>query len=460
MRANAKRIAALLLTLVLLLGVLPTAAFASGETYKQVTSADELKSGGQFVLVAPNGSDYLALGTTIDAKIDPVPVVDGELSGTDIPLWTVASSGDGVSLSKGNTWLAYSSKTNFKSGDTYTWNVTANSNGTFRFTASGAPTRAIAYGTDQGKFGAYSTTNTSKYVFDLLVYKLTEGEGGSEEKPTVAAPLAQPQAGEVEAGTTVELTCATDGAAIYYTLDGSDPTVKTNKNRSAYADLDGNSIAINENCTLKAAAVLDGVWSEVQELKYTVKTGTPEEPTGAPLLNALDTGDIVAIYYPAGSKVMTGTKYTYTDKNKDELTAAGGTLTNGLLTAPDAAAFKVYKDADGHYTFQNDAGYLYLDGTHVRLVEEQGQYTLFDLEAATDGWYIKSTNAQYSGKPQYLEYYGGYFTCYGMNSSNAGIYTFQFYKLGTFTPEENQDPNPTPVNPTIANGDYVLYVPG
>ena len=45
MRANAKRIAALLLTLVLLLCVLPTAAFASGETYKQVTSADELKSG-------------------------------------------------------------------------------------------------------------------------------------------------------------------------------------------------------------------------------------------------------------------------------------------------------------------------------------------------------------------------------------------------------------------------------
>ena len=459
MRANAKRIAALLLTLVLLLGVLPTAAFASGETYKKVTSADELKSGGQFVLVAPNGSDYLALGTTIGAKIVPVPVADGELSGTDIPLWTMASSGDGVSFSNGKTYLAYGNSTSFKSGDPYTWNVTANSNGTFRFTASSASTRAIAYGTEQEQFGAYSTKNTSGYVFDLLVYKLTESEGGSEEI-TVAAPQAQPGASEVEAGTTVELTCATDGAAIYYTLDGSDPTVKTNKNRSAYADLDGNGIAINENCTLKAAAVLDGVWSEVQELKYTVKTGTPEEPTGAPLLNALDTGDIVAIYYPAGSKVMTGTKYTYTEKNKDELTAAGGTLTDGLLTAPEAAAFKVYKDADGHYTFQNDAGYLYLDGTHVRLVEEQGQYTLFDLEAATDGWYIKSTNAQYSGKPQYLEYYGGYFTCYGMNSSNAGIYTFQFYKLGTFTPEENQDPNPTPVNPTIADGDYVLYVPG
>ncbi len=453
MRANAKRIAALLLTLVLLLGVLPTAAFASGETYKQVTSADELKSGGQFVLVAPNGSDYLALGTTIGAKIVPVPVADGELSGTDIPLWTVASSGDGVSFSNGKTYLAYGNSTSFKSGDPYTWNVTANSNGTFRFTASSASTRAIAYGTEQGKFGAYSTTNTSKYVFDLLVYKLTEGEGGSEEI-TVAAPQAQPQAGEVEAGTTVELTCAAEGAVIYYTLNGSDP--RNTGTASAYTE----AIAIKEACTLKAAAILDGVWSAVQELTYTVKTGTSEEPTGAPLLNTPDTGDIVAIYYPTDSKVMTGTKYIYTEKNKDELTAADGTLNNGLLTALDAATFKVYKDADGHYTFQNDAGYLYLDGTHVRLVEEQGQYTLFDLEAATDGWYIKSTNAQYGGKPQYLEYYGGYFTCYGMNSNNAGLYTFQFYKLGTFTPEENQDPDPTPAEPTIANGDYVLYVPG
>lgn len=55
MRANAKRIAALLLTLVLLLGVLPTAAFASGETYKKVTSADELTTGKYVMVVVDTG---------------------------------------------------------------------------------------------------------------------------------------------------------------------------------------------------------------------------------------------------------------------------------------------------------------------------------------------------------------------------------------------------------------------
>ena len=89
---------------------------------------------------------------------------------------------------------------------------------------------------------------------------------------------------------------------------------------------------------------------------------------------------------------------------------------------------------DGHLVFRSDAGFLYLDGTHVRLVEGLGEYTYFDLETAENGWFIKSTNAQYNGKPQYLEFYGGYFTCFGMGS-NTDIYTFQFYKAGTFDPD-------------------------
>ena len=56
---------------------------------------------------------------------------------------------------------------------------------------------------------------------------------------------------------------------------------------------------------------------------------------------------------------------------------------------------------------------------NVNFSAELGEYTYFDLEEAENGWFIKSTNAQYSGKPQYLEFYGGYFTCYGMNSGNS-----------------------------------------
>ena len=189
---------------------------------------------------------------------------------------------------------------------------------------------------------------------------------------------------------------------------------------------------------------------------------TPEpEPEGAPLVETPQTGDVVVLYYPTGGKVMGDESYTYTSSSgssKDELVAVDATLSQDLLTVPEGAAeFKVYVDENGHYTFQSDAGYLYLDGTHVRLVDEQGEYTLFDLEAQETGSFIKSTNAQYSGKPQYLEYYGGYFTCYGMGS-DTDIYTFQFYKTGTF--DAGEDPAPTPGDGPIANGDnVVIYNP-
>ena len=197
---------------------------------------------------------------------------------------------------------------------------------------------------------------------------------------------------------------------------------------------------------------------EVQE------PGGTTEPEGAELVETPADGDIVVIYYPTGEKIMGTESYTYTSSSgstKDELVALDGSLSEGLLTVPEGAAeFKVHVDENGHYTFLSDAGYLYLDGTHVRLVAEQGEYTLFELEETDGGLFVKSTNAQFSGKPQYLEFYGGYFTCFGMGS-DPSIYTFQFYKTGTFDPGETPDPEPTPdPDAPIADGDrVVIYNP-
>ena len=159
----------------------------------------------------------------------------------------------------------------------------------------------------------------SSLLLHLISHKLAEGEGSSEEI-TVAAPQAQPQAGEVKAGTTVELTCATEGAVIYYTLNGSNPTDETNKNSSAYADLGGDGITINEDCTLKAAAVKDSVWSAVQELTYTVKT---EEPAETPIAD----GDHVVIYAPAYNKALSATYNGYYNTGTDVSVAENDTVT-------------------------------------------------------------------------------------------------------------------------------------
>ena len=181
-------------------------------------------------------------------------------------------------------------------------------------------------------------------------------------------------------------------------------------------------------------------------------TDTPE-PTTAPaavtatLKSSPADGDKVVIYYPADSKAVTAEEYTYSGKTtKIELTAADATLTeDGRLNVPEGAAIlTVSVNGDGKFSFVNEDGkYLYMDTTDLKFVEELGDYTLFELEDAANGHFIKSVNAQYSGKPQYIEYYSGYFTVYGMNASKAEIYTFQFFAL-------DETPEPTPEINTIA----------
>ena len=78
----------------------------------------------------------------------------------------------------------------------------------------------------------------------------------------VAAPAFSVAAGEVEKGTKMELACETEGAAIYYTVDGAEPTAES----TLYAE----AIEINEDMTVKAIAIKGDFKSEVATAAYTV----------------------------------------------------------------------------------------------------------------------------------------------------------------------------------------------
>mgnify|MGYP002624838457 CR=1 FL=1 len=85
---------------------------------------------------------------------------------------------------------------------------------------------------------------------------------------TVAAPKASIASGTViEKGTAITLSCETEGATIYYTLDGTCPCNETGS-RKVY---DGTPIIINESVTIKAmAAAKDMYDSDVVEFVYVV----------------------------------------------------------------------------------------------------------------------------------------------------------------------------------------------
>lgn len=225
---------ATLLAVAMCLSMLPAGVLAAEEEtkYVQVTDVSEITSGGEFVLVAEiagETTEYKALGTTVNSKkkLDPITVtVADETVVGDLPIWTLASSGEGVSLFNGSNYLGYASSTNFAaSNDVYTWNV-AVSNGAFSFTASTAA-RGIAYGMDQNVFGPYATSNatSTKYVFNFLVFKAVSGGDTPDPTPIkVATPTCAPAGGSTaEPGSTVALFCATEG--VNYRKGGSKDTL-------------------------------------------------------------------------------------------------------------------------------------------------------------------------------------------------------------------------------------------
>ena len=71
---------------------------------------------------------------------------------------------------------------------------------------------------DQKRFRYYSSGQQS-----VQLYKKVEGGGGGTIE-TVSTPSITPNGGTFLNTQEVTIACATDGATIYYTLDGTEPT--------------------------------------------------------------------------------------------------------------------------------------------------------------------------------------------------------------------------------------------
>ena len=121
--------------------------------------------------------------------------------------------------------------------------------------------------------------------------------------------------------------------------------------------------------------------------------------------------ELVVFYCPKDSKYITGTEYFYSNKSKMELTLSADKA--------DAVVMEKVTNADGSVSFVANGKYLFCDGTHVEFVSAQSDNTKFVIEDADGGVYIRCFSANYNGKPQYLEVYSGYLTCYSMTATVA-----------------------------------------
>ena len=122
----------------------------------------------------------------------------------------------------------------------------------------------------------------------------------------VAKPLFSPQAGSSYASVqNVAITCATTGAAIYYTLNGDDPT--------ANSTLYESPIEVSGQKIIRAIAILSGWVSNTADATYQFQVSTPEYTTTG---DQYDTTRSITVTKPANAtsikyrKNVTGEDFT------------------------------------------------------------------------------------------------------------------------------------------------------
>lgn len=112
-----------------------------------------------------------------------------------------------------------------------------------------------------------------------VAFNYTQSEGGSGTPyVNVAQPVFSVEAGTYSEAFSVTMSCATSGAAIYYTTDGTDPSAQSTRYTAA--------VTISQTTTLKAVAVKDGNTSSVTTATYVVGSSQgPAPESGTIVLN-------------------------------------------------------------------------------------------------------------------------------------------------------------------------------
>lgn len=426
------RLTALCMAALMAVSMLPAQIASAAETSFGKIAEEQDFTTGRYVMVTDTGYAPQKIdGTWLPADELGTALEDTVSAPADETVWEIAVTADTATIkdydgkfiapSGGNNNGITISDTEYQ----WKWECT---DGKFTFSGQGDDTVILASNkSSQNKFRAYKTTtvsgNPNGYPSEFTLYK--EESGGTSEG-TVAAPQAAPQAGDVASGTEITLTTSTSGAQIYFTLDGSDPADETNEARELYSA--DNMPVITEDCTLKAAAVLEGVYSAVQTLQYTV-SDSGEEGT------LPEDGDQVVIYAPAYNKALSADYGgSYYNQGTDVTVNSDGTLSGYT----DMDVWTVTDNGDGTYSFSHDGQNIGMGDTFssMPLGEKNDKWVLED--AGSGLYYVKNTV-----RNAYMEWYdsnGNWSAYYNIAEGSEGMFALAFYKV-TDVPGGSDEPD-------------------
>jgi hypothetical protein len=207
-----------------------------------------------------------------------------------------------------------------------------------------------------------------------------------DEIETVAAPSFSPIGGIYGADQDVSISCTTDGATIYYTTDGSEPTL-TSPVYASTIPVHGHSTSL----TIKAMAARTGMENSGQAeatyaISYPGSAGNPILISSDSFTDTRDTstgGFDDFNTYPPDARDMSGRGFLYmfTIANPMTLNAAvtedaGADIDIYLLSSIDPVTFKARNTLSLNQYLEAGTYYLSLDTYVSSGVPQSGPYTL------------------------------------------------------------------------------------
>ena len=174
-RGHSRRLLSVLLALVMLLSLLPTAVFAADPTPKatKITDASELKAGDQIILTATANSKTYAAGslsskylTSIETDpTDPADKVEIFTLGGEAGAWTLTAS-DGKQL-----YTNAAKALNNTGSGTGTWTIAIDANGLATVASTNTSAGRILYNVNNPRFLNY-VSDTNKSMLLPSIYRL------------------------------------------------------------------------------------------------------------------------------------------------------------------------------------------------------------------------------------------------------------------------------------------------
>ena len=506
MRGHSRRLLSVLLALVMLLSLLPTAVFAATPKAKLVTDASELKAGDQIILTATANSKTYVAGslsgkylTSIETDpADPAANVEVFTLGGKAGAWTLTAS-DGKQI-----YTAAAKALNNAGKGTGTWTISIDANGLATVASTDTNYGRILYNVNSPRFMNY-TSATNATMLLPSIYRL---EVSSARQSGVITDLTTLQDGDkvVVFNPSVKKAMSATAVATYYRA-GVDVTLDTANKLTGYGNTElwtlgikdgkytfttadnkklsmGASYAsiplddVNTQWTITAAATEGcfyiknavrgnalkwysdkGNFSSqksvstadealfAQQLYLVVDDGGSDQPSaGLP-----KPGDQVVIYNQNAQAVLAAQNDNATSP---AINKAAATIQDGkAVCANGAAVFTVEKSGD-YYRFHNKTyGYLCAGGTgnnafYSAAASDDADWLVRTCSGGAGGYEMESRTAKFGDKKysQWLEYYSDSFKVYSMyNVTDYTIYSFSFYPVGPGTITDGVVNNPAVV---------------